>query len=92
MIRMVRNEGALDASIYPNPVQDLLQLYVESDNSDKGTMIITDISGKRVYSKAISIVAGSNKLPVDITSLSSGTYIFKIQLTSEMLVRKFNKQ
>ena len=37
-------------------------------------IVITDMSGKRISSRSLSLVAGSNQFVLDFTNLASGTY------------------
>jgi hypothetical protein len=91
-IRSVRNEGTADITVYPNPVKDLMKLEINADKADRGQIIITDINGKMVFSRAITIVQGNNILPIDIGNMSNGAYIIKVQLTDDVVIRKFSKQ
>ena len=91
-IRSVRNEGTADVSVYPNPVKDVMTISISSDKANKGSMIITDINGKQVYNKMISITQGVNNIPVVLDNVASGSYIVKIQLSDDVVVKKFTKQ
>ena len=90
-IRSVRNEGVADVSLYPNPVNDVLTVSISADKKGKGNMSITDISGKVIYNNAISVEQGSNNLPVNLRNTAAGAYIIKIQLSDDVIVKKFSK-
>ena len=90
-IRSVRNEGVADVSVYPNPVKDVLTVSISADKAGKGNMMITDVNGKVVYSKTISVSQGNNNLPVNLDNLSAGAYLIKVQLSDDVVVKKFNK-
>ncbi|MEP6676451.1 MAG: choice-of-anchor J domain-containing protein [Ferruginibacter sp.] len=91
VVRSVRNEGIADIAIYPNPVNDQLKVSINADKAGTGSFVITDISGKIIYTKTLSIARGSNLLPVNTGNFAAGAYIIKIQLDDDVLVRKFNK-
>ncbi len=90
-VRNVRNEGTADISIYPNPVRDVMLVNITSDKIDKAGISITDMNGKTVYVKTMSISEGMNYVNVNTANISSGTYVIKIQLNDDLVVRKFNK-
>ncbi len=91
-VRNVRNEGTVDITIYPNPVKDILKVDITSDKTDKANISITDISGKLVYSKnSFDITEGLNNPGINTSDLKAGTYIIKIQLSDDVVVKKFNK-
>ncbi|MEP7141814.1 MAG: T9SS type A sorting domain-containing protein [Ferruginibacter sp.] len=92
VVRSVRNEGSADIAIYPNPVKAVLNVKIDADNSDKGEVAITDISGKIMMTKAVVIAQGVNLVPVNINKLSAGAYIMKITLSDGVVIRKFDKQ
>ena len=72
--------------IYPNPVKDIL--YIKSDSEQQIKSIsIFDLSGKEVL---CSNIDSSNE--VNVSSLSSGAYIIKIQTTKEIMKYKFIKK
>jgi trimeric autotransporter adhesin len=91
-IRSVRNEGIADVAVFPNPVTDLMTVTIDADKAETGAMVITDITGKIVFNKTITVAQGNNRLPVNTASLASGAYIIKVQLSNDIVVRKFNKQ
>lgn len=90
-IRRVRNDGIADVSIYPNPVQDRLTVSINADKASDGQLIITDMSGKAVYSRSVKVFGGQNNIPLELGRVSTGAYILKIQLNDDVIVQKFNK-
>ena len=90
-IRSVRNEGMADVAVYPNPVNDVMTVSITADKAERGEMTIADISGKIIYTRTLNIVAGNNQLPVNVSNMSAGAYIIKVQLNDDIVVRKFNK-
>ncbi len=90
-VKNVRNEGTADIAVYPNPVIDVMQVNITSDRLDRASISVTDMNGKLVYVKAISLNEGSNYLNINTAHFSTGTYVIKIQLNDDLVVRKFNK-
>jgi hypothetical protein len=90
-VRNVRNEGTADIAVYPNPVKDLMLVNITSDKLDKALISINDMNGKIVYTKIMNIAEGMNYVNVNTSVMSSGTYVIKIQLNNDLVVKKFSK-
>ncbi|MES2847717.1 MAG: GEVED domain-containing protein [Bacteroidota bacterium] len=90
-VRSVRNEGTADIAIYPNPVKGMMMLNITSDRIDKAIVTISDMNGRLVQVRTNAINEGSNYININTAALSSGTYIVKIQLNDDMVIRKVNK-
>ena len=70
--------------MFPNPVQGNTVFF----STDKqGTVQIYNILGKLIKTKTISI--DNNK--IDISSLSKGIYLVKINLENQMITKKLVK-
>jgi len=91
VVRSVRNEGTADVAVYPNPVKNNLLVNISSDITDKAIITVSDMNGRTVYSNQSVINRGINYITVNTTSLSSGTYVIKIQLNEDFIVQKINK-
>ncbi|MFT3909706.1 MAG: choice-of-anchor J domain-containing protein [Ferruginibacter sp.] len=91
IIRSVRNEGSADFSFAPNPVEPQMKVKLDADNADRGTITITDMSGKLVYSNTINVAAGHNEIIIETGKFSQGSYIIKLQLSNDRIVKKFTK-
>lgn len=66
-------------NVYPNPADDVLNLSFVSNNSSDLVISITDISGKLLYNELANISSGSNNLQIDVSGLSKGIYILKLE-------------
>lgn len=72
-------------SFYPNPVKDLLRI---SYTKEIKSLDVYDISGKRVYSKELNL----KESEIDLSRLSSGTYIVNAKVQGEMKTFKIIKK
>ncbi len=90
--RRIRNEGIADVSIYPNPVNDKLSVAINADKATDGQLTITDVSGKIVYTRIVNLPQGNMILPVMLSNIAAGSYVIKIQLKDDVIIKKFNKQ
>ena len=90
-VRNVRNEGTADIALYPNPANDRLLVNINSDRNDQATVVITDLNGSTIFTRKMSITQGMNYLPVQTAALAAGTYVIRVLLSNDMIVRKFSK-
>ncbi len=81
-------------SIAPNPVIDnSFKLNVASAQAGKMDMVIFDMQGRLVIRQTISLIAGFNSLPVNVATLSTGTYTIKGNIAGEQTkIMRFVKQ
>ena len=61
-----------EINIYPNPAKDYLKIEIQEYIDDN--LIITDITGKTLITKAVT----SNNIEIDVSSLNSGLYLIKV--------------
>ena len=52
---------------------------------------IDDANVLAALKNGINIIQGNNILPVNTSSMANGAYIIKVQLTDDVVIRKFNK-
>ncbi len=90
-VRSVRNEGTADIAVYPNPVRDMMMVNITSDRTDRAIITITDMNGKVLQVKNTAITEGINYININTAVMAKGTYVLKIQLNEDMIVRKINK-
>ena len=67
--------------VYPNPVQDLVNVRFEHDINMSGSFHVYDAQGQEVLKQFFSTISENNQL--DLSSLSSGIYF--VQMKSEDL-------
>lgn len=90
-VKIVRNEGTVDVSIYPSPVKDLLNIVISADAADKATLFITNVNGQLLQQQNLTVNKGLNKVSFNTSSLMPGAYIIKVKMQADMVVKKFNK-
>lgn len=90
-IKSVKNSGIAEMAVNPNPVNQLMRISLQADANETATLTITDLTGKRIISKPMTVVAGLNNFEIPVSQLSSGTYIVTIRLNNQTLVKKINK-
>lgn len=85
----VNNRSIFTLQINPNPATNMLFLKINS-NSEKTNYQIIDVMGRKLREGAI-ILNEYGLYPIDISSLSKGTYIINLQTKTKMESRKFIK-
>lgn len=63
--------------LYPNPVQDLLNVQLQSGKRQMVSLTIFDITGKQLQVSKISLNDGINNTTVAMTNLARGTYMLQ---------------
>ncbi len=81
-------------SIAPNPVvDDNFKLNIASAQPGKMDIAIFDMQGRLVNRQNISLIAGFNNLPINVSDLSAGTYTIQGTIADERSrVIRFVKQ
>ncbi len=74
-------------SVYPNPVSDLLSVKLDG-LSGEGTVSVTDLLGRDVLSRSISLNSGSVNL--NVIHLTPGRYMLRIMNGPKLLQIPFS--
>ncbi|MDY0216945.1 MAG: T9SS type A sorting domain-containing protein [Bacteroidales bacterium] len=78
-------------SLYPNPVVDELYVMVNALENTKLTLSITDVNGKLIYQKHLSILEGENIIRLNASSFVEGFYILTLYNERYKESKKFVK-
>lgn len=71
--------------LYPIPTTDFLKIEFKGTFTEKSTINITDIMGKKIYSNTID----STDIVIDVSSYCKGIYLVSFFDGSKTLVKKF---
>lgn len=82
-LNSVHNEN-LEVSVFPNPVQNVLNLYVQEAISEKTKYEITNVNGSI---QMIGYIEGKDLEQINVSSLSSGVYVLRVSVNSRMIVK-----
>jgi len=92
VIRTLHNIGSFEASIYPNPVHDMLSLKLYCENRTSLQFQIIDMEGKALLTKQADLEANTSIKTIDVSAFKSGNYFVKITSSAkEQWVLKFEK-
>lgn len=78
----------LSAEVFPNPVENELNIRVTSGFNRPISLILFDVIGRKHYEKSSSIESGSNLLRIPMTGLDPGIYFLKGQDEAGILFSK----
>jgi len=82
----VPDESLSDLSIYPNPVQDVLNIKTTADLNNKIATVF-DLNGKRVLNTKLQ-----NTTSLNVSQLNAGLYLLRIESGGKSTTRKFVKK
>ena len=63
--------------VYPNPVSDVLHIYTGGESISG--IELYDVTGKRVFDKALSLQPESYSVEISIQHLETGVYFYSIR-------------
>jgi hypothetical protein len=86
-VNEIEENAAHDVSVYPNPVNDQLNVNVTALDAD-AQITLVDISGKVVYTS--NMIAGSTQLVIDVQNLASGIYELTIANEAGISTKKIS--
>ena len=66
-------------TVYPNPSQGIFTATLATESDTRADMAVTDLAGRIIYRTTVSVVAGSNDIPVDISKFAKGVYMLQIK-------------
>jgi hypothetical protein len=73
----VSNEQDIDVLVSPNPVTDVTIFAIKTigNKQELGMLFVTNLTGEVVYNSQVKL---NGKSVIDLSELSSGTYIYKV--------------
>jgi hypothetical protein len=78
-------------NIFPNPVADQLQMRIESDETRKAAIEISDDSGRILFANNTQFIAGSTTLNIETKSLPAGVYFISLVVSQQKMTKQFVK-
>jgi carboxypeptidase T len=79
IINIIYNRGKLDFIIYPNPVNDILNLQVDADQPANYYITLTDLVGKIVYDQKVTPDMAGRIININLKDKASQLYILTIR-------------
>lgn len=91
VIKNIKYTANAELTIFPSPVTDILKIKIDAQSAEKGTLIISDASGRQLHRSAITISQGFNNISINSSNLSQGTYLLKVIFNGTNLIKKFTR-
>jgi hypothetical protein len=73
-------------TLYPNPVQDKLNVMYKSAKQSKALVRIYNAAGREVHFENITLYEGDNSFSYDVSCFASGQYYYVLQIDHERLI------
>ena len=74
---------AMVVAVYPNPIKNIANLTIDTEQDTKATITINDASGKQLQNIQMSLFKGANIKKIDMGTLAAGSYILQVQTASQ---------
>jgi hypothetical protein len=82
-----------NVQVRPNPViGSTLVLAVSVQQSNKTNIQVMGVDGKIIVRENVNLTAGNNLVNVNISSVPPGIYLVQVQLSDEVVTKKFIKE
>ena len=75
--------------VYPNPSHGLINLQIEKDDASAVEITILDLFGKKCYHEIILNTCNLGEKAVDVSHLSNGVYLIKLESEGQEHIEKF---
>lgn len=86
----VFEQTAIESSIYPNPVKEILSIQFGKNISGTLNFFIYDETGRKVETSEMS--RSVNSVRIDVSNLASGLYFYEIRTAEGITRNKFIKE
>ncbi len=80
----IDNPNQVDALVYPNPTNSVLNIDFDQELSEDALVTLTDLSGKVIFSETRKS-DNQNKIQLDLGSLPDGIYVLNVVSGNYML-------
>ncbi len=81
-------ENSSEFNLYPNPANEKISINLSGTKNETIILNVYDLSGRLILAPQINVSA--NLLEIDVSQLTSGTYLSKIQVGKKGYSKKFN--
>ena len=74
--------------VYPNPSKGVFNFIVSNPVSGKAEVIVSDLNGRKMFSKQYNVNINSNKFSIDLSGYNSGIYLLNVRMNGSNLSKK----
>lgn len=80
--------GIENVQVYPNPATNVINIDYSTANAENITFQLMDITGRVVAMNQVNHSGGTSTHNIDVSSLSNGVYVLKIQSSQGAVTKK----
>jgi carboxypeptidase T len=93
-VTLMKKSGALNMVVYPNPVNDQLNVQLNNFKAQTIIMQVTDVFGRTMFTKSVNLKTGNSSVSIDTDKWGRQVYILRVtNAKNEVLsLQKFVKQ
>lgn len=77
---------------FPNPVDDRLQVVIQTSNPTTATLQLTDNNGRKLHELTFHRMARQHEQVISMSSLTPGVYVLRAEIDGRILTRKVVKR
>ena len=81
-----------DVLMYPNPVNDHVQVALSSDRKQDLKVMVYDLAGSLVDRREMTVYKGNNVFSIDTDKWKPGTYLVQLITPTQTIHKKLIKQ
>jgi hypothetical protein len=74
--------------VFPNPAKQIVNIRYKAMEKENIQIVISDLSGKEVYNKALTANAGDNEESIHLNGFNSGMYFCTIKSNNTIVGTK----
>jgi len=76
---------------YPNPVSNMLSVKLSSSAMEHSQIDVLDMTGTIVRSVPVMLINGEQTVQLNVSALSKGAYVLKVQMAGRVQTQMLNK-
>ncbi len=76
-----------DMTLYPNPASNIVNVKAIANKQSRAMIQITDLTGRTLYIKNVTLQQGDNHIQINTGHLSSGNYILQLNTESTNIAK-----
>lgn len=76
------------AKVTPNPLMDIATLSFTANQQQTAQLVVTDLTGKKVWEKSFQSITGENTIDIDAATWASGIYLYTVNMDNQQFSGK----
>ncbi len=88
----IKDNGGLKAELFPNPAESEVSVKVTNLGNGRLTLKLTNLAGQVIQSESFETTQKSISTKLNLTNLSTGTYLISIKQGNKLISKKLIKK